>query len=298
MSDDINEPGGSPDAGAPMEGAPNTGSAPKTFTEDQVKEIFNTGKWREYMPDDIASSPQLSKFNNRPFYEVPKSYINLEKGYGDRIPRPKQDFKKAEWDEWNKNYNPGYPEDPTKYGLGKPEGIDDERYPYNQEEQQFFEKVAHENGLSVSQAKQLWDGMHKRNYEVYKAQTKSFEQLKQTDKAKLVEEWGSAYDDKLAAARRWLNEYADKDFLESMKGQYISAGVWKMLSKAGENLSEGTLEKKSSSSAALTPKEALSKAKELMQQAHTTNRKGDKIGAAKLTSEATKYFEMAEERKG
>ena len=293
MSDEVNDNGGSPDNSGGV--APEAGTAPRSFTEDQVKEIFNTGKWREYAPEDIASSPQLAKFNNRPFWEVPKSYINLEKGYGDRIPRPKEEFGKKEWDEWNKEYNPGYPEDPTKYGLGKPEGFEED-YPYNAEEQQYFERLAHENGLSIQQAKRLWEGMHRKSYDVYKSQTKALEEMKKSDKTKLVEEWGSAYEDKLASARRWLNEYADQEFLDSMKGQHVSAAVWKMISKAGENMSEGKLEKKSSSSASLTPKEALSKGKELMVKAHEAQRKGDRIASTKLTTEATKYFEMSEKR--
>lgn len=278
------------------EGNENNDTGDKAFTPEQVKEMFNNGQWREFAPEDIAASPQMAKFNEKPFWEIPKAYMNLEKHMGNTVPRPSESYTKKEWDEWNSKYNPGYPKDPTGYGLQRPEFLDAE-FPYSEEEQQAFEKFAHENGMSASQAKRIWEGMLKRNHDIWMENQTNYKQFVEKDEETLKNEWGAAYDDNKKYAQHALKEFGSDELIEQFKNSRLSSNVWKFLANVGKQMSEGKLEEHSKSAASLAPKEAMSKANELMEKAHKAHREGDRIGARKFTEEATKYFELAEVRK-
>lgn len=266
---------------------------PMEFNKEEFIESFTNGGWRSTLDESIASDPTLEKFNGKPVGEIVKSYINLQKGYGDRVPRPREGFTKAEWDEWNKSYNPGFPETTEGYNFGNLQNAN-EKFPYDPEQEKLFKDIAHKSGLTVSQAKHVWEGMLKHNHDNYVASYEKLNQIQDEDKASLKKEWGAAYEKKLETARTVLQKYADEDFVKSLTSTHMNSKFIKMLANIGENFKEDTLETNSKPSSALTPVEAISKAKSLQMKAAKAYREGDRISAEKYTSEATKFFEMAE----
>ncbi|GAG17993.1 unnamed protein product, partial [marine sediment metagenome] len=87
------------------------------FTAEEWNTKFNEGAWTETLPEELLSEPTLSKFSKGGFDQLAKSYVELQKGYGDRVPKPKSTFKPSEWNEWNKEHNEGYPESADGYNL-------------------------------------------------------------------------------------------------------------------------------------------------------------------------------------
>lgn len=238
----------------------NEGDVDK-FTLDEWVGKFNEGQWREVLPEDIATDPSMSKFNGKPFSEIPKAYINLQKSYGDRVPRPRADWTKGQYDEWNKEHNPGYPKSPAEYEIFKEEGD----YPYDEESEQFFRDIAYKNGLTMSQAKHMWKESHRREYEKWQTATQAQQRLREEDKTKLKKEWGAAYDEKFEIAKNVLQNFASDELKESLKQTGLSSEVWKFLANIGGNFSEDKLPK-ARPQTTLTPREATSKAKEYINQ--------------------------------
>ena len=271
---------------------------PERFTQEEFTSRFNEGAWFEMLPEDLAKEASLAKFVKGPHDNLAKSYVNLEKSFGDRVPKPKDTFTKAEWDEWNREHNPGFPESPDGYGLGRPEDAPED-YPYNADAEKKFGELAHSLGITTSQAKHMWSASHKEAIEAYEAQKANFDQMRKSEIASLKKDWGAAAPQKLAKARAAIQQFADKDLLETMKEDQLPANIWKFLAKVGESISEGNIEPSSQSTPSrYTPKEATSKAYELQQKAAKAAADGDRIAAKRLTEEASKYFEEAEVGQG
>jgi hypothetical protein len=171
---------------------PPAGGTPPTETKYSSKEWtdkFNSGGWIETLPADLAKEASLGKFVGKPPSEVAKSYVQLQKAFGDRVPKPKSEFSKAEWDEWNKNYNPGYPDTQEKYELPMPE---DKKFTdqINPENIKKFKQLAYDNGLTVEQAKRLWGNLINEEHNQYKNILENSNKKINEDKAALKKEWG------------------------------------------------------------------------------------------------------------
>lgn len=266
----------------------------ETLTAAQWTEKWNKGVWRETLPEDLATSPSMSKFNGKGFDEVVKSYVNLEKHMGNKAPKPNPTWKKAEWDEWNKQYNPGYPQAPTEYELKYPEGD----VPWDTKVEDFFRQVAHENGLTREQARRIFYASMEREAQTYTTQMDSLKAAQEKDVATLKRDWGAAFDDKLKAGRTALQKFASPELLETLRTSHIDANVWKFLATVGEQLTESRSEHATTTpTASLTPNESTSKAKEYMRQAHEAMTKGDRVLSEELAKKAERFYRMAETRK-
>lgn len=273
--------------------AGGTPPAAEKFTQEEFTQKFNEGGWFEMLPEELAKEASLAKFVKGPHSNLAKSYVNLSKSFGDRVPRPKESFNKKEWDEWNREYNPGYPKDISEYGLGRPENAPSD-YPYDPAAEKQFAEMAHELGLTISQAKHLWMKSHAQAIEAYEAQKANFNNMRKQDLANLKKEWGNAAPQKLQKARQAIQKFADKEMLETMKEDQLSGPIWKFLAKVGESISEGNIESPGQSTATrYTPKEATAKAMELQHKAAKAAADGDRIGSKRYMEEAAEYFKEA-----
>lgn len=264
----------------------------EALTSQQWTEKFNSGGWIEGLPEDISGSPSLSKFIGKPHSEIVKSYINLEKGYGDRIPRPKETFTKKDWDEYNRNYTPGYPNSPEEYKLDLPENTP-ETYKVSDEEKSQFAKWAHDNGMSQAQTKHMWNNLHSNRIQEHAQTTTQYQEYVQNDHTSLKKEWGAAFAERMNIANAVATKYAPPELMEQLKSQYVSSAVKKMLYNIGKNFKEGTIETGGKPSGVPDPAEAKIKANEAQQKAVEASRKGDRKAVERYTSEAEKYFKMA-----
>jgi hypothetical protein len=272
-----------------------TPNEPQRYTSDEWTAQFNKGGWMQTLPEDLTKEASLGKFVGKPPAEVVKSYVQLQKAFGDRVPKPKSEFTKAEWDDWNKNYNPGYPQSPEQYELPMPQ---DEKFvkQVDPEALKRFKERAYKHGLTVEQAKRLWTEGISEEYNVYKGNLERANTKIKEDQTALKKEWGARYDDNIRLARTVINKFASPELVEQLKGSYISSHVWKMLAEVGKNFKEGTIETGGKPSGALTPKEATIKAHEIIEKEKDAyfNKLHPKHQA--VVKEVNKYFRMANVR--
>jgi len=241
---------------------PNENVDDGKLSEGEWKERFNQGGWTSVLPDELLKDPSIGKFSKGGVDQVVKSYLELQKGYGDKVPKPKATYKKDEWDNWNKSYNEGYPESPDNYDLTVPDMP--EEHPFDLEnDEKMYRELAYKYGLTTSQAQGLWKEVKGRQLEAYKTQLTSLENMKKTDKEKLSKEWGSATDEKLKLARSVLTKFGTENVLNMAKDTHVGADVWIMLANIGEEFKEGTLEVESSSTSVRTPTDTKMKIAEL-----------------------------------
>jgi hypothetical protein len=193
--------GGSGDGGAPggagggaggdrsaaLEAARNAAKAAGTYLVDD---------FREALDPDIQAHPSLGSI--RDIKTLGKSYVNAQKLVGsDKVAKPTEKWTAAEWREWFKAG--GAPDDPGKYDL-KVDVKAPEGFQTPEKFQAGFKKAAHEAGLNATQAKTVYKFLQEQGIEAfngYKAETGG---RMQADTAKLKEEWGQAYQDKLKVA--------------------------------------------------------------------------------------------------
>lgn len=146
---------------------------------------------------DLRSNPSLTKFNDAA--SLAKSYVQLQKTVGaGRVALPTEDAPQAEWDAFFEQV--GRPKDVNGYGLDewKPPG----GLPWNGEAAKRMIEKMHGHGLTTRQAKGLLNdfaGLQAETWEnIGKLRTA---QQQQADK-ELRDEFGSAYDAKLEAAKK------------------------------------------------------------------------------------------------
>lgn len=230
------------------------------LTATQWTEKFNAGGWVETLPQDLLKEPTLGKFTKGGVDKVVKSYVELQKAFGDKVPKPRSTFKKDEWEKWNKEYNEGYPESPDKYDLPVPDNP-----PFDMKEDiNTYKKLAHENGLTISQAKSIWNKLKDGKIEAHKVHQEAVESIKKEDTETLRKEWGSAHEEKMRLARNVLQKFASPELMGELGKMHLRADIWKMLANIGDNFKEGTIERASSSTPRLTPSETKLRIAELM----------------------------------
>lgn len=237
-------------------------SEEEKFTEAEFKTKFNEGGWVEALPEELLSEPTLSKFSKGGFDQLAKSYVELQKGYGDRVPKPKQTFKPSEWADWNREYNEGFPESAEGYNL-ELENVPDS-VPFDiEEDAKLYRELVHKYGLTASQAQGMWQEVKKKQIDVYQGQMDSIESMKKTDRESLNKEWGSAYEEKMKLARGVLQKFAPQSIIDDLGKTHVNADIWMMLAAIGDNFREGTIETTSTPVSTRTPSETKLKIAEL-----------------------------------
>jgi len=263
-----------------------------SFTAEQWTTKFNEGAWVENLPSEIADSPSLAKFVGKPHSEVVKSYINLEKGFGDKIPRGRETFTQAEWDTYNKEYTPGFPETPEEYKLQTPEGAPTD-YTITDEEFTKFKNRAHKLGMSQAQTERFWNQEQKEKIDTYNTNVQQMTEQIKTDETFLKKEWGAAYPERLNIVNAVAQKFAPPELMEQIGNNYVNSAVKIMLYNIGKNFKEGTIERQGTPSGVPSPAEAKIKANESQKKSMEAFQKGDKISGKKHHEEASKWFKLA-----
>lgn len=122
--------------------------------------------------------------------------------------RPKDGAPPEEWDQFHKAM--GRPETAEAYEITAPEELP-EGFPYSPELEGHFKQWAFEEGLSATQAKNLFNKYLKVNLEQFtaqnEAQTAAFKKDQDAITAKLREAWGDKYDENVSAAQTAMREF-------------------------------------------------------------------------------------------
>lgn len=184
-------------AGAPAGGGSAAGGDKLAAAREAAKAAgtYLVDDWRESIGDpEIAGHATLASFKD--LKSLTKSYVNAQKLVGaDKIAKPNEKWGDKEWSEFFKAV--GRPDDHGKYDL-KAEGVqvpDGFRTP--EEFAVGFKKAVHEAGLTPKQANKVWTYLQTKGVEAYNGYQKETSGRISAQTAKLREEWGPAYEDKM-----------------------------------------------------------------------------------------------------
>lgn len=208
--------------------------------------------WKENLPAELRDEGSLKVIQDIP--SLAKSFIHSQKMIGaDKIVIP---TKHATDDDWKQVF--------TK--LGNPEKIEDYKFevpkdaPFDDKFVGGFKEIAHKAGILPKQAEGLvkWFAeASKVEAEGYKAQ---MTQKLEAEVAGLRQEWGNAFDAKIAKAQSAALEFGGKDFIKFLNetGLGNSSAMIKAFAKAADLLSEDKIGK-DPGNGALTPGDAQTK---------------------------------------
>lgn len=224
--------------------------------------------WRDTLPDDLKNEPSLQLFAD--VGTLAKSYVHAQKAMGsDKIVKPS---KHATPDDWKKVFKElGVPEE-KDYKL---EFADEEKGQLDEKFTAFFNQLAAKEQLFPDKAKKVLieSAKYIKQAETERIAAQKADQQKALDGLK--NEWGAAFDIKSKQAELAFNTFG-KD-IEGFKEFLISSGLGnhpaaiKMFAAVGETLKEGRMIGKTpeGGTGALTPKEALQKANDILAGSQT-----------------------------
>ena len=167
--------------------------------------------------------------------DVLQSYVNLEKAVGaDKVVLPGSDTDLTEWEGWSKL---GTPEEASEYNLAAPEGFEQ----YDQGLSDWFREAAHAAKMPASMAQRLHDSFVERMGAGYQedAQAKALQQ--ETWEAELKQEYGTAFDERVSAARLAVREFGGEPLMEALQSSGLGSHpeVVRAFAKVGMALGKG-----------------------------------------------------------
>lgn len=162
--------------------------------------------WKSSIPEDIRANPSIAKFMASDSLEafagtVAKSYVNASQMIGrDKVPLPKTD---EDWEGWYEAA--GRPKTAAEYELSVPDGVPEGIY--ENDKADLFKEQAHKAGLNGRQAQELHDWFVSTTSEEMARSADEGRAKMEAAEAALKSEWGRAYDQKLAAAKKAAIDY-------------------------------------------------------------------------------------------
>lgn len=208
--------------------------------------------WLNDLSDEYRTHPKISQFKS--VEDMAKSYMNMEKSFGNRVPMPSEDWDESQYNDF---YNKlGRPESPDGYEFGKAEGLPED-FEINEQFMKDFANTAHQSGMTKAQAQKAWNMLQQKTYESQKNAYDSYQQsLKERNDA-LKQEWGGEYDSNIAAAKKLMN-LAGEEWIEYLKksGLGQEPEFIKVSAKLGKMIGEDNIKPTKQSSATVTPAQA------------------------------------------
>jgi hypothetical protein len=199
--------------------APADNAAPAPVAEAAPAPQPTTTSWRDTLPDDIKTSPSLSKFDT--IEGLAKSYTNLEKMLGsDKVPVPKEGDA-----EGTKNFfkAAGWPEKPEEYGFKQPEKVPDGMV-YNADLDTRLAGIFHDAILTKGQASNVREKLMALVAEgatanLESAKVSEADRIKaiETGTAALKQEWGQAFDQRAKVAGAAINKFLSPESVAAIE---------------------------------------------------------------------------------
>lgn len=238
----------------------NTSPDPQDNSQQQTE----TPSWIDNLSDEYRSHPKISQFKS--VEDMAKSYMNMEKSFGNRIPMPSEDWDESQYNDF---YNKlGRPESPDGYEFNKAEGLPED-FQVNEDFQKEFAQTAHEAGMTKAQAQKAWNMLQQKTYESQKNAIDSYEASIKERHDALKQEWGSEYDKNIAAAKKLMNMAGD-EWIEYLKksGLGREPEFIKVSAKLGKMLAEDNIQPTRQEKATLTPAQADEQISKLWSENH------------------------------
>jgi len=188
----MSEEGSAMDAGNPEigSGVPDGTAAPAP-----AEPMANQG-WAGAQYDEVIQAKGWSNPD-----DVLQSYVNLEKAVGaDKVALPAADSNIFEWDGWQAL---GVPDQADAYALAAPEGMGD----YDQTLSDDMRQIFHDARLTPQQAQFIHDKYVERYAHQADMSTADNQVQIQAWDREIRQEYGSAYEERIAAARNAVREF-------------------------------------------------------------------------------------------
>lgn len=220
----------------------------------QTPEVFS---WKRELNPDYANSPTMLKFPDTKdgFNDVVKSHLSLEKMLGhEKVPVPKGKDDVEAWARFSKAF--GIPDKPEGYSLPDveiPESM--KGLTFDKKE---FAKVVHDQKLTPEAAKGLWEAYTDLTVKAYAKALKTREESLSGIINELRNEWGDAYQSKVALGQLVINKFTDN----KETNDFITATLTtdprgiKFLAKLGDQFAENKIGDFKYQRHSLTPDEA------------------------------------------
>ena len=244
-------------------------------------------------PDWIAAlGPELKGVVDAKGYKTPadvvQAYMHAQRAIGaDKIVLPKD----GNWDE-EARQKLGIPKDSTGYTVKRPEGL-----PRGLAYDEGFEKaalpVAHKLGLTPAQVQGLVEFYTGYQAEGFTVASSANQKALEDAAAALKTEYGTAYDAKIAQAKRAALHFGGQPLVDVLNSSGFgnNPDVIRAFAKVGALMTEDQLKSGQSAGFNLTPAEALSEANKLrMTEAYL---KADHPEHAALVAKVQTLFEQA-----
>lgn len=185
-------------------GNPEDGSGVPQGTPAETAMGGGTG-WADAQYEEVISAKGWSGAD-----DVLKSYVNLEKAVGaDKVALPAADSNILEWEGWS---SLGVPKDAADYALAAPEGM----AAYDQTLSDDMRSIFHDAKLTPAQAQFVHDKYVERfATEADMAMADENVQIQSWDR-ELKQEYGSAYEERIAAGRNAVREFGGEELATIM----------------------------------------------------------------------------------
>lgn len=209
-----------------------------TDTQDQTSST--SSNWTSSLPEDIRDNPVFSKYKNSE--EALRGFLAVQPLIGaDKIILPSKDAKPEEWHERVFD-RLGRPKDPKEYPIPTDLQIPED-LPIDDKLIENFRLEAHKLGILPQQFQGIYKWFMNENISRYNDHNALSTKTRDDAETKLRTEWGAAYGQNLALARKVLDSFGDKDLggWLTKHGLNNDPSFVKMMAKVGQSMSEGQL---------------------------------------------------------
>jgi hypothetical protein len=188
------------------------------------------GDWKSSLPDDIKSDPSLGHITD--VESLAKSYVHGQRMIGvDKIVPPNQYATDAEWNQVFGKL--GLPEKIEDYAIQSPEGQE-----VNQEFLNGFKQIAHAAGVLPRQSQKLYDWYNQQAAAMAEKTDKEVQLQQQQEITNLKNEWGTAFESKLAAAQHAVKQFGGDEIIQYLEKEGLAddTKLVRLFAKIGESL--------------------------------------------------------------
>lgn len=218
--------GGSGGAGGPGAGSGGAGAQGGGAANLGAGGAGAQGSWRDSLPDELKSDPTLNKYSDVP--NLAKAYLELNKKLGQKgVIKPGKDASPEEIKSFREAL--GIPTDPSKYDMGKFEGVE-----VPKETLDWAQKMGAEHGVEPAAMKAIIADYFKLDANAKALQTAAAKEQMIKGLDGLKTEWGEAYERNLTRANFAAEKLGGKPFVEHLVklGVHNDPMLLKVLSSA------------------------------------------------------------------
>ena len=223
-------------ASTPVE--PAAGDPSAAFREAVLAEdgSFN-GRWTDHLPEDLKNQEAtLGRFPN--LVELARSYVHARSKLGEKLQPPGESATPEQVKAWRELL--GVPEDPSGYGVKKPEKLPD-GVEWSDALAGEFTQLAHKHNVPPAAVKEILSWYTEQSGQMASAAREAQEQwltrMLLAQEQELRGEWGENMDERFGLALRAAKTFG----LEGMPVDWTPKDVVKALEMAGRSMSEDKL---------------------------------------------------------